>query len=119
MSRKIHKYGEHYMYNAAIIEMAPFEVSAGITDTQLLDASKQVETGFLTNCEGYIARTLVKTGENTYMDIVYWQTMQAAQAAAEKIFESPACQAYLGCIKMEEGVEPEIKHYDVIGSYSK
>ena len=107
------------MHNASFIEMAPFEIAAGVTEAQLLEASKQTETGFLANCEGYVARTLVKTGENAYMDIVYWQTMQAAQAAAEKIFESPACQAYLGCIKMEAGMEPKIKHYEVIGSYSK
>ena len=107
------------MHKATIIEMAPFEIAAGVTETQLLEASKQTETGFLANCAGYIARTLVKTGENAYMDIVYWQTMEAAQAASEKIFESSACQAYLGCIKMEEGVEPEIKHYEIIGSYAK
>ena len=107
------------MQNATAVEMAPFELAAGVTSTQLLDASNQIEIGFLANCEGYVARTLVKTGENAYMDIVYWQTMKDARAAAEKIFESPACQAYLGCIKMEEGVEPQIKHYEIIASYSK
>ncbi len=107
------------MNNATIIEMAPFEVAEGITNTQLLNASAQLEKGFLEQCEGYIARTLVKTGERNFMDIVYWHSMDDAKKALDKIFESPFCNAYFACMKMAEGVEPQIMHYEVIGSYSK
>jgi len=107
------------MNNATIIEMAPFEIAKGVTSAQLLNASDQLEKGFLEKCEGYIARTLVKTSDSNYMDIVYWASMNHAKNASDKIFESPFCNAYFACMKMSEGVEPQIMHYEVIGSYSK
>jgi len=107
------------MNKATIIEMAPFEVAEGVTTAQLLNASHQLEEGFLGKCEGYIARSLVKTGENKYMDIVYWASLDDAQKASENIFESAYCNAYFACMRMEEGVEPQIMHYEIVGSYSK
>ena len=106
------------MSNSMVVEMAPFELAEHITESQLLDASNKLQTGFLADCEGYISRTLVKTDNNKYMDIVHWSSIESANKASEIIFESTYCNAYFSCMKMEEGIEPKIMHYEVADIYT-
>jgi len=58
-----------------IIEITTYKPAAGVTHTQLMQASKEFDQNYCARCKGLISRQFAKTA-NGYMDIFKWQTKQ-------------------------------------------
>jgi len=106
------------MTHTNVIEYAPFELADGVSQEQLLTASDEIEKNFLSNYDGYVSRKLVRKDEKNWADIVVWRSAGDAQKAMQDVMNSEAFNSYFACMKMEEGVDPAVLHFDVIKEYS-
>ncbi len=79
-----------------VIEWAPFVAKEGVSDEELLEASKTIQTEFLEKQEGYIKRELFKGEDKQWVDLVYWESYEAAQKATQGAAQSKACLDYFG-----------------------
>nr|WP_299389025.1 hypothetical protein [Allomuricauda sp.] len=102
-----------------IMEWAPFTIKEGVTKTELLEASKALQTDFLQNQKGFVRRELLIQSDHNYIDLVQWETMEAARDAMNNAKESPACFAYFSLMKEASQEQPEqgVFHYQVEASY--
>jgi heme-degrading monooxygenase HmoA len=88
-----------------IVELAPFKLAAGKSETDLLAASSSFQKGFLEEQPGFIRRELVRKSGGSYMDIVHWRSEADAKAVMEKVQESEACALYFSVMDMTGGSE--------------
>lgn len=87
-----------------VIEMVSFKLSAGVTEQDLLAATKQSHA-FVAGLDGFQYRSLsYNEASQTWTDIVYWQSMEAAKAAAEAFMASADCQALIALIDKDSVV---------------
>lgn len=77
----------------SVIEMVSFKLAAGVTKQDLLTATEESHAA-VAKWDGFQYRSLSYNEElQTWTDIVYWQSMETAQAAAEAFIHCAACQA--------------------------
>lgn len=89
--------------NNNIIEMAVFKVQEGVTDAQVLGLSNAFIEVLKRETGGFIRRTLTKDGkQDRWVELVWWESMEAAQAALSKAPLIPEFQAYCA-VMLEEG----------------
>jgi hypothetical protein len=80
-----------------VLEIAIFKLQAGISDAAVLQASEALMPA-LRRMEGYIKRELVKGDDGEWVDIVHWQSLDAAQRAADTIMSEPSAEAFMQMI---------------------
>lgn len=89
--------------NNNIIEMAVFKVREGVTDTRVLGLSNAFVEVLKREADGFIRRTLTKDcNQNRWVELVWWESMEAARAAFDKAPLIPEFQAYCA-VMLEEG----------------
>lgn len=97
-----------------VVETARFKTKPGVSDKQLLAASKVAYDGYLSKCKGFVSRELLKTSNGTWLDIVHFESMEDAQVAAENFAGNPSAKAF------EEAIDPataKMSHYEVAKKY--
>ena len=67
------------------IEWAPYTLKDGIDESDLIQAATDVETQFLKQQPGYLQRQLLKGKDNQWVDLVFWQSEQAAAQAGHSL----------------------------------
>ena len=97
-----------------IVETAQFAVKAGVTDAQLLAASREAHDGYLSRCRGFVGRELLKSDDGTWLDIVRFETMADAQAAFAGFVGNPSTQAFEGVI---DPATAQMRHFEVAAAY--
>lgn len=102
-----------------IIELAPFKITAGTSEKSLLEASTALQREFLAQQSGFVKRELLRSGENEWLDIVYWRDHDSAHQAMQRAMESPACHRYFQLMVSEDHRNPGngVKHYERISEY--
>ena len=102
-----------------IVEMAPFTIKVSTTEQALIEVSNNMQNEFLAKQKGYISRSLVRTGEREYLDIIHWQSQTLADAAIENAMKSEACAAFFSVMEAPDTIESEegIVHYPVISRF--
>jgi hypothetical protein len=102
-----------------VIEWAPFQVRPGIDEKMLLKLSEELQSGFLARQKGYLRRELVKGKEDgAYVDIVWWASMEDAEAAMAHVADSPACSAYFAAMTPESmDAAAGVLHYRLVKHY--
>ncbi|WP_420590059.1 hypothetical protein [Bacterioplanoides sp.] len=76
------------------IELVRYQLKDGVSATELQATHEGVNT-FLKQQPGFIYRSNSQDPDGTLYDIVYWQSMEQAQAAGEAFMNSNACQALM------------------------
>ena len=76
------------------IEWAPFKLADGVDEARLLRASDGLQTGFLAEQPGFIRRELLKGQDGQWVDLVYWESDEAATRAMQQAASSPICLEY-------------------------
>ena len=71
------------MQNESVLEIVNFRLRECVTEHSFLDAYEAMEKDFFRTAVGYIKRELVKTNDSERVDIVKWESMQAARQASE------------------------------------
>ena len=101
-----------------IVEWAPFTIKKGVSNEKLRRAAQSVEVGFLAKQEGYIKRSLLKGTDGQWVDIVYWESKELANAASLKAYESPVCFEYFSLMQnMDHSEVSNVQHYEIVKSW--
>lgn len=82
-----------------VIEWAPFSVREGVAEAALIAASEKLQRDFLANQDGFLRRELVKGQDRSYVDLVWWSSMETAEAAMAKVMESAICREYFALME--------------------
>jgi hypothetical protein len=78
-----------------------FRLNEGVTREQLLGTVDPVST-WIAEQPGFVSRDLAYDAESDrWIDVVWWSTMQDAQAASERAMTSESCAPMFALIHME------------------
>lgn len=86
-----------------VVEWAPFNLRDGIEEAELMQRSARLQTEFLARQGGFIRRELLKAADGGYVDLVWWESMEAAQAAMTAAAANPACESYFAVMGADHG----------------
>lgn len=101
-----------------VLEWAPFRLRPGADEAALLAASERLQADFLARQEGFLRRQLVKGTDGAYVDLVWWRSMAAAEAAMRKAAESAVCAAYFTLMDADHDKPGEgVLHFQEVGRY--
>lgn len=85
------------------IEMAVFKVGEEVTDAQVIELSNAFIEVLKREADGFIKRVITKDcKQDRWVELVWWESMEAAQAAFNKAPLIPEFQAYCS-VMLEEG----------------
>lgn len=84
--------------SGAIVEWAPFTLAPGATEAQLLDAAREIQSGFLERQPGFLRRELLRGKDGGFVDILHWRDQASVDAAMQTAMTNPACAAYFACM---------------------
>lgn len=82
-----------------VVEWAPFSVREGVAEAALIAASEKLQREFLAGQDGFVRRELVKGQGRSYVDLVWWNSMETAEAAMTKVMESAVCREYFALME--------------------
>lgn len=74
-----------------IVEVVHFSLDSSCTEQDLLGANEQMKK-FLSKQAGLIYRSLAKKEDGSYVDVMYWQDMDAALAGQKAYYDSDVCK---------------------------
>ncbi len=84
-----------------LLELVVFRLNEGVSREELLSTVDAV-SGWISEQPGFISRELLNDAEGgRWIDLVWWRTLEDAQAAAEKAMTSEACAPMFALIDME------------------
>ncbi|MBQ9990486.1 MAG: hypothetical protein IJP31_06050 [Lachnospiraceae bacterium] len=85
-----------------IVEMIILKVKPETSEEQLLLLSEQFNTALQQKIDGFISRVLTKdTQSDQWVELICWQSLEAAQVALEKIYQLNEFTQY--CYALENG----------------
>lgn len=107
------------MNQKAIIEWAPFELTEGVDEKTLLQASETLQRDFLGKQKGFIRRELLKGKGKHWVDLVYWQSRDDAEQAAKNAANSAVSRNYFQCMLAADHDDPSggVLHFERIETY--
>jgi hypothetical protein len=88
------------------IEVAPFTLREGVDEAAMLAASERLEREFLAGAPGYLGRSVSRTDDGRWADIVLWRSAEDVAALMPRIPHSDACAAYFSCMVGADTMEP-------------
>ncbi|MDF2180061.1 hypothetical protein P2G88_17535 [Aliiglaciecola sp. CAU 1673] len=80
--------------NNTTIEMVSYKLKTDASIAQLRETHEGINA-FCRSQPGFIYRSLSKDAEDTWHDIVYWQDMNSAKAAADAFMQNETAQHML------------------------
>ena len=84
-----------------VVELAIFKTNEGVTPEALLETAEAVSE-WAKRQPGFISRDLTYSSESdTWIDVVWWESMEAAHAAAEVAMTSESCAPMFALIDLE------------------
>jgi len=76
------------MKNVNAIELVIFKFKTGVNDHKALEIFEALNE-VLKTYPGFVSRQFAKSMDDTWMDMVYWKTMEQAKFAADNIMKNP------------------------------
>lgn len=84
-----------------VVELAIFKLKEGVSRDQLMETVDGV-TEWAKRQPGFVSRDLTYSEESdTWIDVVWWASADAAHAAAEAAMTSESCAPMFGLIDLE------------------
>ena len=84
-----------------VLELVVYKLNEGVSREQFLATNRPAST-WLSTQPGFISRELVYDGDgDRWVDVVWWETMEQAQAAAELAMSSESCAPMFALIDTE------------------
>jgi Antibiotic biosynthesis monooxygenase len=77
-----------------ILEVSKFRLVPGTDEEAFLEAAEETQSGFLGQQEGFASRDLLRADDGSWMDIVRFETSEAAQAAFEGFAGHPGVKTF-------------------------
>ncbi len=93
--------------NKNIIEVVTFQVKNGVSETQLLELSHAFGDALKREIDGFIKRSLTKKYtedkiEDQWIELIWWDSMESAQIALEKMPKTIEFQEYASALKDDD-----------------
>lgn len=86
-----------------VIEMIIFQTNTEVTEERFLQLYHELSKVLEKNIAGFIKRSLTKDlRQNKWVEIICWESMEAAQAALEKLPQISEFQKYCSAL-IDEG----------------
>ena len=87
-----------------VLELVVYKLKEGVAREQFLGTNGAVST-WISKQPGFVSRDLVYDSDgDRWVDVVWWETMEQAQAANEKSMTSESCQPMFALIDMESAL---------------
>lgn len=84
-----------------VLELVVFGLRAGTSREELVGTVDAVSS-WIAQQPGFVSRSLVEEADGgRWIDVVWWQSMAEARAAAERAMTSEACAPMFGLIDMQ------------------
>lgn len=101
------------------IEWAPFTLAEGVDEATLLAASEALQREFLSQQRGFVRRELLRGPGSQWVDLVYWASQEAAEAAMQQVADSPVCRRYFALMTGADANEPGggVLHFAQVAQY--
>ncbi|GAB4577760.1 MAG: hypothetical protein Fur0022_04920 [Anaerolineales bacterium] len=109
------------MTHNAVVEWAPFTVKPDVNEAELIAASEALQDGFLSQQRGFIRRELLKGQNGQWVDLVVWESKDAADQAVKNAAESPVCFRYFQLMVNADHDDPGagVLHFERIREYER
>ncbi len=85
------------MNQSLTVEVVLFKLKPGVEEAAFVRASDAL-LPVLRAMSGFVRRELLKGEDGQWIDLVHWNSLAEAQAAAEQVPHLPACHPFLGMI---------------------
>ena len=95
-----------------IIELVTFRIKPDLREEEFHAAVAETDE-WLARQPGFIARRHGRSSDGSRVDVCEWETMEAAQAAAEKFPKDGACQRFMQALDMES---ISMRHFEIASS---
>ena len=87
--------------SSGVVEIAIFQTKEGVTHEQLL-ATVDPVSEWVRNQPGFISRDLTYSAEgDNWIDVIWWESLEAATTAAEVAMTSESCAPMFGAIDLQ------------------
>jgi hypothetical protein len=86
-----------------VLELVVFGLKEGVTPDQFLHTVTAASNWVRTQ-PGFVAEQLYSAGEDRWIEIVHWKTLEDAEAAAQAAESDPACAPMFGLIDPDDQV---------------
>ena len=83
-----------------VVEVVHFSLDSDCTENDFLRTDEQMKQ-FLSQQAGLIHRSLSKRDDGSFVDIIYWQNMEAATSAQQSFYASDVCKLIGQLINIE------------------
>jgi hypothetical protein len=103
----------------AVLQWAPFMLQPGMNEDLLLTASAGLQRVFLSAQKGFVRRQLCRASDGSYVDLVWWDSLEAAGAAMKNAASNPACSAFFALIARPAKSSAGTLHLQPVAEYSK
>lgn len=101
-----------------VIEWAPFNIREGIAEAALIEVSARLQKDFLARQDGFVRRELIKGQDRSYVDLVWWRSMETAEAAMARVMESAVCRDYFSLMEPNQAeAGAGVLHFRSLRSY--
>jgi len=81
-----------------ILEITQFKLSHNSTEERFLEQAAEVHKGFLSKEDGFVKRSLCKSEQDLWVDLIWWKTMDQAKAAATALVKEDCAKGFLNAI---------------------
>lgn len=99
--------------NATVVERVSFKVNKGFSPEDGKKAMLMLNQ-FVTMQPGYVARVTSLDKTDMFLDIVYWETLESAEAAAKNIMKEESLSEVFDIINQESMV---FGHFEVFNTH--
>ena len=87
-----------------VLELVVYQLHEGVSREQFL-ATNHAVSSRITQQPGFISRELAYDAEgDRWVDVIWWQTLEQAQAASEVSLRSESCSPMFALIDMESAL---------------
>lgn len=84
-----------------VLELVVFKLGAGASREDFVGTVHAVSS-WIAEQPGFVSRSLVEDREGArWIDVVWWRSIEEAEAAAERAMSSPSCAPMFSLIDME------------------
>jgi hypothetical protein len=84
--------------SASVIESVTFSLADNVSDEEFLAAAEEPNK-YLRCCNGFVGRQISNADGSLWLDLVFWESMDAALAAAARFNESPHITRFNSALK--------------------
>lgn len=109
------------MKEGTVVEWAPFTLAQGVDEAALLAASDALQEAFLAGRPGFVRRELLRGSDGQWVDLVEWESEEAAARAVEDAARSEACFRYFRIMAGADQAEPGagVLHFARVKAYTR